>query len=376
MTEQSSSAAFAMAAAVAAASELAKNGGMSVLLQLAAKQQMGERERAGLVSVSPEPQESLSSEDEKANVELEREHEHNNDDPLEEEDDMVDDSHNSIHSGSDDEEDANKRLARSRERNREHARRTRLRKKAQLDALQTKAKGLEEESIVLKQSIEECSIASILVGISCTSNINAAEANKSVTNTLLDVSNFDKDGNGKRAAPKIVMSGSKRKRFVSEDVMERAPQPLKLNINGQSTLIGGGKTHINWKSGVYCDENGVQRQLTQQQLETLRRERNRMHAKMTRDRKKGFIAAIEKTIEQLEDSNKKMRAALTQVAKHHFGPNAVTPLSSPLVTGMIHRDGIVDIQDKMSSSAFCSFDNNRLNNKPTRVPHGFSLTAP
>ena len=45
----------------------------------------------------------------------------------------------------DDEEDAGERLARSRERNREHARRTRLRKKAQLQVLQGRVKELQEE---------------------------------------------------------------------------------------------------------------------------------------------------------------------------------------------------------------------------------------
>jgi hypothetical protein len=83
--------------------------------------------------------------------------------------------------------------------------------------------------------------------------------------------------------------GGKRKRFVSDASSssstcdQRCPsQPLKIKINGKPTLIGGGRTHINWKSGVYVDENGTHRQLTHDQLEALRRERNRMHAKMTR----------------------------------------------------------------------------------------------
>ena len=41
-----------------------------------------------------------------------------------------------------------------------------------------------------------------------------------------------------------------------------------------------------------------------------RRERNRMHAKMTRDRKKSFITCVEKTIAQLEKDNQKMRDTL------------------------------------------------------------------
>lgn len=154
------------------------------------------------------------------------------------------------------EEDAEKRLAlaRSRERNREHARRTRLRKKAQMEALQTKVSQLQEEGRVLKQSIEECSIASILVGLSSGNQHQQ-------TSSLFDVQQKQE------STPKLLKSG-KRKRF-SVDI-ESSVQPLKLDIEGQTTLIGAGKTHINWKRGVYCDENGLQRQLTQEQLESLR----------------------------------------------------------------------------------------------------------
>ena len=78
-----------------------------------------------------------------------------------------------------------------------------------------------------------------------------------------------------------------------------------------------------------------------------------MHAKMTRDRKKSFIAAIEKTIEELESSNKRMGAILAEVvhsqkpstqvdvlvssgnhkiddnASKTIHPHGVTPSSSP-----------------------------------------------
>jgi hypothetical protein len=134
-----------------------------------------------------------------------------------------------------------------------------LRKKAQLEALQAKAKELETESKVLKQSIEQCSIASILIGLS-------SHDHKTVTETLIDASDMEKE-----IKPRVsLVVGGKRKRFISEGTIEQTAQPLKLSIDGKITLIGGGKTHINWKSGVYCDENGEQRQLTQDQLENLR----------------------------------------------------------------------------------------------------------
>lgn len=71
-----------------------------------------------------------------------------------------------------------------------------------------------------------------------------------------------------------------------------------------------------------------------------RRERNRMHAKMTRDRKKGYIAAVEKTIEQLESENKDMREALSNVVERVFGTKKpVTPIQSPLFAAL-NPDGL------------------------------------
>ena len=55
-----------------------------------------------------------------------------------------------------------------------------------------------------------------------------------------------------------------------------------------------------------------------------------MHAKMTRDRKKNFIATIEKTIEELERDCQKMRDVLNKVGAHQQVLEApVAPLTSP-----------------------------------------------
>lgn len=60
-----------------------------------------------------------------------------------------------------------------------------------------------------------------------------------------------------------------------------------------------------------------------------------MHAKMTRDRKKSFITTIEKTIEKLENNNKRMKDVLQEVVQTHFKSTArvpgVTPVSSPQI---------------------------------------------
>ena len=157
------------------------------------------------------------------------------------------------------EDNAEERLSRSRDRNREHARRTRLRKKAQLQALQSRVKELQEESRMLRQTVEECSIASILLGLSSGGHQKHDDCFAEIQKVC--------DSETERTF--FTMTG-KRKRFVSD--AGDGPPPMKLKIKGQTTLVGGsgGKSHINWKTGVYLDEKGEQKQLTSKELESLR----------------------------------------------------------------------------------------------------------
>ncbi len=157
------------------------------------------------------------------------------------------------------EDNAEERLARSRDRNREHARRTRLRKKAQLQALQARVKELQDESRMLRQTVEECSIASILLGLSSGTNQRQND----------DFADLQDACHAETERTFFTMTG-KRKRFVSD--AGDGPPPMKLKIKGQTTLVGGsgGKSHINWKTGVYLDEKGEQKQLTSAELESLR----------------------------------------------------------------------------------------------------------
>jgi hypothetical protein len=216
-----------------------------------------------------------------------------------------------------DDVDEDERLARSRDRNREHARRTRLRKKKQLQILQERFLELQGESKILKQTIEECSIASILLGLST--------GERDICDDFLCTDNLLSSNIEEK---KFITVTGKRKRFVSDADCD--PVPMKLRIKGKDTQIGGSgcKAQINWKTGLYIDENGIHQQLSDSELESLRRERNRMHAKMTRDRKKLYINKIEKTISDLEEKNMHMRSVLVKQAKRHAF--CVSPEISPI----------------------------------------------
>jgi len=120
-------------------------------------------------------------------------------------------------------------------------------------------KGLQAEAKVLKQSLEECSIATILVGLSSGSGPSC----DSSLQPLFNITSL-----GCQETRDLLPQG-KRKRSVS-DASDRVTQTVKIEIDGRTTIIGGGRTHINWKTGVYSDDHGVQRHLTQDQLENLR----------------------------------------------------------------------------------------------------------
>lgn len=78
-----------------------------------------------------------------------------------------------------------------------------------------------------------------------------------------------------------------------------------------------------------------------------------MHAKMTRDRKKNFIATIEQTIADLEEENARMRNLLSN--------HNVTPVTSPELRAMPTPE---DTSEDTSEDE---------NERPNKRPHGFSL---
>lgn len=106
------------------------------------------------------------------------------------------------------------------------------------------------------------------------------------------------------------------------------------------------------------------------------RERNRMHAKMTRDRKKNFIANMEKTVEDLESEVQRMRAVLSTTATTSTSRlNQVTPMTSPELTAT-EGPHIAGDTDDDSSSVYSQVvgQENEDDVRSTKKPrHGFSL---
>lgn len=98
-----------------------------------------------------------------------------------------------------------------------------------------------------------------------------------------------------------------------------------------------------------------------------------MHAKMTRDRKKCFIATVEKTIEELEKENNRMKSMLSKLSAAKFS-QLVTPAASPSLSASEAPHISEDDEGSVYSQAD-SEDAERENveRAPKRACHGFRL---
>ena len=149
-------------------------------------------------------------------------------------------------------EDDSERIQRGRERNREHARRTRLRKKAQLQELQGKYREMMAERTQLQQQLQERRIASILLGLSTSAPLTNDDAMEEDSLFVSPSTATIPTSRRKRGFPELAPSNS---------------SSGTIHIHG---LAIPSKSHINWKTGIYSDELGRPKQMTPQQLEDLR----------------------------------------------------------------------------------------------------------
>lgn len=209
----------------------------------------------------------------------------------------------------------------SRERNRIHARKTRQRKKEQMQNLQKRATDLKHEQIKLKQSINEKATASILVGL------------------------FSKDASLEETEDPLVEELLKRPIADIPDT-SKLPELPALILPGQHNS----KKHLSSEALAGKDElpnDGIDYKLlgkdrakcTPAELDQIRRERNRMHAKRTRDRKRLFMEEMADMCSKLEEENKLLLNHLGGISglKQSAGTPELTS-ETPAVTPS-HMDG-------------------------------------
>ena len=187
-----------------------------------------------------------------------------------------------------------------------------------MQTLQNRAEELKEQQINLKQSINEKNTASILVGL------------------------FSKGcGTDKRIEdPRI----EELMRRPVDDIPDasKLPELPALILPGQhnsrkaKNAAALGKEQEVPNDGIDYDLLGKDRsKCTPAELDQIRRERNRMHAKRTRDRKRLFMEEMAEMCKRLESENRLLRTHLdslngvTSSTTHQEVPQACPTVVSP-----------------------------------------------
>ena len=215
----------------------------------------------------------------------------------------------------------------SRERNRMHARKTRQRKKEHTQVLQGRADELKQEQVRLRQFIDEKNTASILMDLFTSADTKSSSTiDPNIERLLRRPVDEIPDASKIPELPALILPGhhSLKRGRVSDSSIENTekvqPQhdfPPTDNQDGPSD------------DSIDYDLLGRDRsKCTSQELDQIRRERNRMHAKRTRDRKRMFITELEELIKSLEEENHVLRNYLTVMdSEITLTPTSVLPIA-------------------------------------------------
>jgi Basic region leucine zipper len=224
----------------------------------------------------------------------------------------------------------------SRERNKIHARKTRQRKKEQMQTLQSRADELKADQLRLKQIINEKNTASILVGLfacSATTTITTTVSNEDAASTSassLSATTVDEDPRVeellKRPAeeipdaskisdlPSLILPGhySMRRGGGGKAVSLLLPEDLSVLDDMQQQqspqLPQEQQQQQQPDDGIDYDLLSKDRsKCSAEELDRIRRERNKLHAKRTRDRKRRFMEEMGEVCRQLQEENNLLR---------------------------------------------------------------------
>lgn len=197
----------------------------------------------------------------------------------------------------------------SRERNKSHARNTRERKKMYLCAFKARLAEVEEESAKLKTQVDARYTACVLLGMgqlmpesSQSKSSTPAEPIEIRTSASICAGVMNKANNVSSMSSTASTDGDDAGDDVIDDEDDDNGSVNAANITDATNDATVGEKRARRRAKYSSAER-----------EVIRRERNRVHAKKTRDKKKLFLESAEKTVETLELGIKAMREYLCSI---------------------------------------------------------------
>lgn len=247
------------------------------------------------------------------------------------------------------------RRARNRERNRLHARKTRQRKKQHVQELQLKIWGLRQERQRLLQLSTDHRTAGVLLALSCSPKqciqgagpLSAGSPRVPSALELPDAATKAAAGRGRDWSREVASHEEALRKITQEFESMDGSQQLgeeegetgaliavrdRAQSSSSSSSSGGG-------GGCKGGSRGVKGTLSDRTA--LRRERNRMHAKRTRNRKKLFVEACSVMID-------KMVSHISFFQKNIYPASCLPPLDARCFVFGDHQTRVFHLP------AFCS----------------------
>jgi hypothetical protein len=333
---------------------------------------------------------------------------------------------------------ADERLKKNRERNKSHAKRARERKKNHISALKNRIGDLEDESMTLRAKVDARYTANVLLGLSNISGgslftLSSTEKEKGNGGFIKSSSSVCRDldkltekhrkeilsqqqeieDNQNSLLQQCTIQQEIRKKIelqMSETAAEQN-EAFSAQLNGVEDAVLGSGFSGSGKNGKNGNGRG---KYTPQERESIRRERNRIHAKKTRDKKKIFLESSEKIICSLEqdvhtlreylvefnlmsteeaahlhEKDRLARAQLETLKESSFdisvGGGVGSPMTAPPSSMESPPNGsfeLIDIEDMEGSATFLnqlrsSFNKDGSNNNsgPASVQNGGSIRS-
>lgn len=220
----------------------------------------------------------------------------------------------------------------SRERNRVHARKTRKRKKVQMESIQVTIENLQEEGRRMRLAVTEWYTANILL-VMRGPEAEKEEALKSEAPNHAPNSGPQCKGQPSGSAPAGSTTGANdgllSKYMTVQSFLERTNAAVAANNKAYEEA----QSRAASESGLMDDSSSLgdadeadegkaggargRCKYAPEDRERIRRERNRIHAKRTRDRRKRFMEESEKVMTRLLKENEELRQMLDLIYGDH-----------------------------------------------------------
>jgi hypothetical protein len=230
-----------------------------------------------------------------------------------------------------------------------------------MQVLQSKAEELKEEQICLKQSINEKNTASILVGLLTKEKITGNRIEDPIVEELLcRPAEEIPDASKLAELPALILPGQhKSKKLTSSESVESKQDLPDDGIDYE--LLG--------KDRSKC---------TATELDQIRRERNRMHAKRTRDRKRLFMEEMAEMCKRLEDENIILQSHLDNLNGFSSSASPKKPqgrpfVISPSLSATPPSEYVPPLQETMTSVYAPSFALSKQSEKVPVSAHGVTF---